>query len=95
MHQKDLELTKYFEDTEKMKRASMQERIISDRLKKTIEISSNMKAVHELEEKVRSLASERQKIFNELYILRQQLDDAEMSIKEKDEHIESLKTVMK
>jgi len=36
-----------------------------------------------MEEKVRSLASERQKIFNELYKLRNELDEAELSIQEK------------
>lgn len=37
-----------------------------------------------MEEKMRSLASERQKIFNEMYTLREQLDEAEITIKEKD-----------
>jgi DNA gyrase/topoisomerase IV subunit A len=40
------------------------------------------------------LASERQKLFNELYRLRGQLDEAEVNINEKEEVIESLKQVM-
>ena len=54
-----------------------------------------MKYVSEMENRLKSLASERQKIFNELYHLRTELDDAEMSLKEKDEHIDSLKNVLK
>ena len=48
-----------------------------------------------MEERVRSLANERQKIFNELYSLREQLDENDIALKEKDEHIDSLKSVMK
>lgn len=40
-----------------------------------------MKAYSEMENRLKSLASERQKIFNELYSLRSDLDDAEMSLK--------------
>ena len=54
-----------------------------------------MKQFSEMEARLKSLASERQKIFNELYHLRSELDDAEMSLNEKDEHIESLKNVLK
>ena len=54
-----------------------------------------MKSISELENKLRNLASERQKIFNELYNIRGELDDAEMSLKEKDQHIDSLKNVLK
>jgi len=36
MHQKDIELTKYFEEHDKIKKTSMEERIVSDRLKKII-----------------------------------------------------------
>lgn len=40
--------------------------------------------ISDMENKLRSLASERQKIFNELYHLREELDEAEMTIREKD-----------
>lgn len=40
------------------------------------------------------MASERQKLFNELYRLRGQLDEAEVNLNEKEEVIESLKQVM-
>jgi peptidoglycan hydrolase CwlO-like protein len=48
-----------------------------------------------MEERLRSLASERQKLFNELFRLRNQLDEAEVNMTEKEEHIESLKQVMR
>lgn len=41
------------------------------------------------------LANERQKIFNEMYRLREELDVAEIEVKEKEDHINSLKQVMK
>lgn len=53
-----------------------------------------MKNHYEMEEKLRALASERQKLFNEYYTVRNELDEAEIIIKEKEEHIESLKEVM-
>lgn len=43
---KDIELTKYFSDIEKIKKASIEEKVVADRLKKIIDTSSNMKAVH-------------------------------------------------
>ena len=67
-----------------MKKRITEEKVISDRFKKIIESNGNMKAYHDMEERVRSLASERQKIFNELYNLREQLDECEITIKEKD-----------
>ena len=48
-----------------------------------------------MEQKAREYASERQKLFNEVYQLREQLDDAEINLKEKDELIDSLKNIMK
>lgn len=89
-----MQLTGNFEQIDRLKKEVTQEKVISDRFKKIIEANGNMKAFHEMEERVRSLANERQKIFNELYSIREQLDECEITIKEKDEHIESLKTVM-
>lgn len=43
---------------------------------RVIDSSQNLKNYHETEERLRSLASERQKLFNELYKLRNQLDEA-------------------
>jgi hypothetical protein len=53
-----------------------------------------MKQYHDMEERVRTLASERQKLFNEMFKLREALDEADLTIKEKEEHIDSLKEVM-
>ena len=40
------------------------QKIVSDRFKKIIESNANMKAVHDMEERLRNLANERQKLFN-------------------------------
>lgn len=54
-----------------------------------------MKKYYEMEERVRSLATERQKLYNEMYKMRSELDESELTVKEKEEHIDSLKSVMR
>lgn len=93
--QKDIEFTKKFDEIEKMKHKLTEEKAKSNEFKRIIETNGNLKSLSEMETKIKSLVAERQKIFNELYILRGELDDAEMSLKEKDEHIDSLKNVVK
>lgn len=46
-----------------------------------IEGNHDMNERHKIEQKAREYASERQKLFNEVYQLREQLDDAEISLK--------------
>lgn len=48
-----------------------------------------------LDQRVKEYAVERQKMFNQIYTLREHLDEAEISLKEKDDLIDSLKTAMK
>jgi hypothetical protein len=42
---------------------------------------------YKMETKTKEYAVERQKLFNELYQLRERLDDAEINLKEKDDLI--------
>jgi len=64
-------------------------------LLRIIEGNHDMNERLKMEQKAREYATERQKLFNEVYQLREHLDDAELSLKEKDELIESLKNIMK
>ena len=48
-----------------------------------------------MDQRLKEYATERQKMFNEIYALREQLDEADVSLKEKDDLIESLKTAIK
>ena len=57
------------------------EKTLSQKLLKIIEGNHDMNERHKIEQKAREYASERQKLFNEVYQLREQLDDAEISLK--------------
>lgn len=50
---------------------------------------------YKVDQRLKEYANERQKMFNEMYGLREQLDEADISLKEKDDLIESLKVAMK